>query len=135
MKSFFAFAIFALVAASCASRAFPVAKDVADTESKDFLKILDTARFYASKLSDSEFEPKVTQLVSAKSYSVGAGMYYLTFEMTDTTCQKGSAEAKQLHLCAVQENATPLVCNVEVVIRRMLFPVLESAACHPKASA
>ncbi|KAI1305219.1 hypothetical protein HDE_01523 [Halotydeus destructor] len=59
MKSLVAIAILFLVA-SCQAR-FPSLgglTDIEDTDSADFLAILEMARGYAMKLSDSQFEPK-----------------------------------------------------------------------------
>ncbi|KAI1304882.1 L-cystatin [Halotydeus destructor] len=132
MKTFALIAILVL-AGTCSARLIGGKSDIKNTNSLRLQEIFEVARQYASGLTDSEFEPKLTNVLSAQQQVVSGVKYFLEFEMTDTICRKGSNEANNLKLCAIEPKATVNVCNVEVVEQAWLKNTrVVGAACGKK---
>ncbi|KAI1304883.1 Cystatin-1 [Halotydeus destructor] len=107
--------------------------DVQDTNSEQFQKILNLGRKRVNSMSNSIFESKVTEVLSAKQQVVSGIRYVIEFEVSDTTCTKGSNEAKMLETCQLRSNASPNICTVEIVEKAWLNSIkVVKAKCHKK---
>ncbi|KAI1294201.1 hypothetical protein HDE_06163 [Halotydeus destructor] len=106
-------------------------RKIEDTEASHVAEAQECARKYASNLSDSEYEPKITKLISAMWDPGCMDEYKFEFELKDTFCRKGSDEAKNLDSCEENPEALTLVCEVEVQ-QYTHDPEGVSAKCQPK---
>ncbi|KAI1283204.1 hypothetical protein HDE_12899 [Halotydeus destructor] len=117
------------VAGSCLAN--PKRTDMAEGEGKEAL--VEIVRKYTSNLIDSKYEAKVTKVLSVQQEQSWRYPYFLEFELSDSTCLKGSAQAKKIDQCALRSGAKVYQCRAKlfVTIWLQVYQVVD-AVCHEK---